>query len=212
MKKSQTYGDLMRNAFAIVRDFEQAVAEYTGAPYAVAVDCCTNAIFLTCKYLNIKKVCIPKNTYVSVPNQILHAGGQVEFEDLEWSGSYQLKPYPIYDCAKRFTSNMYVPKTFQCLSFQAKKILNIGKGGMILTDNLDAVEWFKKARYNGRSEKPLEEDYFDSLGWNMYMTPEQAATGLWKMLYIALDNPDQPCDNAIDLSKYEIFSKLNIAE
>ena len=41
------------------------------------------------------------------------------------------------------------------LSFHIKKQLPIGKGGMILTDDQQAVEWFKKARYEGRSEKIL---------------------------------------------------------
>ena len=49
---------------------------------------------------------------------------------------------------------------------------------MILTDNLEAVEWFKRARYEGRSEKYYKDDDIDMLGWNMYMTPQQAAHGL----------------------------------
>ena len=57
-----------------------------------------------------------------------------------------------------------------CLSFHIKKLLGIGKGGMILTDNEDVVEWFKRARYEGRSEKFYKNDDIDMLGWNMYMT------------------------------------------
>jgi hypothetical protein len=34
---------------------------------------------------------IPKMTYVSAPMQIINAGNKVTFEDLEWSGVYQLK-------------------------------------------------------------------------------------------------------------------------
>ena len=44
---------------------------------------------------------------------------------------------------------------------------------MILTDDVDAVEWFKKARYEGRSEVYYKEDNIKTLGWNMYMTPQQ---------------------------------------
>merc|ERR1712000_729317 len=106
--------------------------------------------------------------YVSVPNSIIHAGGTIQFRDYEWKGTYQLEPYPVWDCAKRFTSGMYQPATLMCISFQASKILGIGKGGMILTDDLDAYLWLKKARFNGRSEVPLVEDSYDSLGWNMY--------------------------------------------
>jgi len=169
---------IINNPYKIVQMFEEEVAQYTGSPFAVAVDSCTNALFLSCKYLNVKEVTIPKKTYLSVPMSIIHSGGEVVFEDQKWSGIYQLKPYPIYDSAKRLTSNMYIPGSFMCLSFHIKKQLPIGKGGMILTDNYKAVEWFKKARYEGRGEVNYKDDSIDMLGWNMYMTPQQASHGL----------------------------------
>ena len=162
--------------------FEEEIASYTSAPYAVSVDSCTNALFLCCKYLKAEEVTIPSKTYLSVPMSIIHSGGEVVFDKSEkinnWMGAYQLKPYPIYDAAKKLTSNMYIEGSFMCLSFHIKKLLPIGKGGMILTDSEEAVEWFKRARYEGRSEKFYKEDSVESLGWNMYMTPEQAVRGL----------------------------------
>jgi len=169
---------IKHNPYNIVKMFEEEVAQYTGAPFAVAVDSCTNALFLYCKYYMVNEVTIPKRTYLSVPMSIIHSGGEVVFEDKEWSGAYQLKPYPIYDAAKRLTSGMYIPETSMCLSFHIKKTLSIGKGGMILTDDYKMVEWLKKARYEGRSEVNYTEDNIDMLGWNMYMTPQQAAHGL----------------------------------
>ena len=169
---------MLHNPYKIVKMFEEEIAHYTGSKYAVAVDSCTNALFLCCKYLDAKKVTIPKHTYLSVPMSIIHSGADVVFEDLFWKGIYQLKPYPIYDSAKRLTSNMYIKDTFMCLSFHIKKQLAMGKGGMILTDDKEAVEWFKKARYEGRSEKYYKEDSIEMLGWNMYMTPQEAAHGL----------------------------------
>lgn len=170
--------------------FEEEVAEYTGSPYAISVDSCTNAIFLCCKYLNVKEVTIPKKTYLSVPQSIIHAGGKVKFQDVEWEGIYQLEPYSLYDSAKRFTSNMYIPNTFMCLSFHIKKHLKIGKGGMVLTDNKDAVEWFKKVRYEGRSETKYIDDDIQMIGWNMYMTPVEAAQGLMLMQNFPSFNAD----------------------
>ena len=169
---------MKHNPYKIVRMFEEEVAEYTGAPYAISVDSCTNALFLCCNYVKAKEITIPKQTYLSVPMSIIHAGGKVIFKDAHWSGIYKLEPYPIYDSAKRLTSNMYIKGSFMCLSFHIKKHLSIGKGGMILTDNKDAVEWFKQARYEGRSEKFYKDDDIKMLGWNMYMTPQQAAHGL----------------------------------
>jgi dTDP-4-amino-4,6-dideoxygalactose transaminase len=201
----------MKNPYQIVEEFEQAIAEYTGAPYAVSVDNCTNAIFLCCKYLNVKDVTIPLHTYLSVPQSIIHAGGTVCFKDMIWHGIYQLEPYPIYDAAKRFTSNMYKPKTFMCLSFHIKKHLKIGKGGMILTDDKQAAEWFKKARYEGRSEKLYHEDDIQMLGWNMYMTPQQASHGLALMLNIPKFNPDQDEPNGYRaLNTFQVFKDIPV--
>jgi dTDP-4-amino-4,6-dideoxygalactose transaminase len=161
----------INNPYKVVQMFEEEIAYYTGAPYAVSVDSCTNALFLCCKYLNVKDVIIPSKTYLSVPMSIIHSGGDVIFDTTEdtnhWSGLYQLKPYPIWDSAKRLTSSMYIPGQFMCLSFHIKKPLAIGKGGMILTDNLDAVNWFKKARYEGRSEKFYKQDDIEFCGWKI---------------------------------------------
>ena len=180
------------------------VAKYTGAPFAVATDSCTSSLLLSCAYNKVDKVTIPSNTYVSVPNSIVHAGGKVAFEDLVWRGIYQLKPYPIYDAAKRLTSKMYISGSFMCLSFHAKKILPIGRGGMILTDDENAVEWFKRARHDGRTEGVnLNEEKFQSIGWNCYMTPEQAARGI-QLLSLHPDNKeDLPIENYGDLSKFK---------
>jgi len=198
------------NPYKIVQMFEEEMALYTGAPYAISVDSCTNALFLSCKYLEVKDVTIPSKTYLSVPMSIIQAGGEVIFDTRpevnHWTGMYQLAPYPIYDSAKRLTSNMYVPGSFMCLSFHIKKKLGIGKGGMILTDDENAVEWFKRARYEGRSEKFYKEDDITSLGWNMYMTPQEAAQGLALMQNYPEHNTDQGELNGYrDLTEFTIF-------
>lgn len=203
------------NPYKIVQMFEEEVALYTGAPYAVSVDSCTNALFLTCKYLQVNEVTIPSKTYLSVPMSIIHSGGEVIFDTTpktnHWVGIYQLKPYPIYDAAKRFTSDMYIPGTFMCLSFHIKKRLPIGKGGVILTDNKEAVEWFKRARYEGRSEKYYKEDLIESLGWNMYMTPQEAAHGLALMQTLPEHNNDIDEVNGYrDLTEFPVFKDCKI--
>ncbi len=202
----------MSDPYQVVRDFEQALSEYTGAPYVVTVDSCTNALFL-CLYrtkLNILitnslTIKIPKRTYISVPMQILHAGFNVKFIDYDWEGIYSLGPYSIYDSAKRFTSNMYKSYTYMCLSFHWQKILAIGRGGAILTDNAEAAAWFRRARFDGRTEGVDPKDDQVMMGWHCYMTPEQAAEGLTRLSFLPKDNPDQPCDDYPDLSKMEIF-------
>ena len=201
---------MIHNPYKIVRQFEEEIAAYTGAPYAVSVDSCTNALFLICKYLNVKEVTIPSKTYLSVPHSIIHSGAEVIFdkraEANHWQGVYQLKPYPIYDAAKRLTSDMYIKGAYMGLSFHIKKQLPIGKGGMILTDNEKAVEWFKKARYEGRSEKFYKEDDITFCGWNMYMTPQQASTGLALLQNYPKHNKDlEEINGYRDLTEFTVF-------
>lgn len=209
MKDNGVY-KIKHNPYEIVTMFEECIADYTGAPYALSVDSCTNALFLACKYHNIQDVIIPSKTYLSVPQSIMQAGGNVIFDESEndWSGIYQLKPYPIYDSAKRLTSNMYIPGTYMCLSFHIKKTLKIGKGGMVLTDDEKFVDWFRRARYEGRGWKTFyKDDNIADMGWNMYMTPQEAAHGLCLLQNYPLNVPDQIEENGyMDLRKFNLFS------
>jgi dTDP-4-amino-4,6-dideoxygalactose transaminase len=198
---------MKHNPYKIVEMFEEEIAEYTGAPYAVALDNCTDALFLCCTYLKVQDVTIPKKTYLSVPQAVMASGGKVSFDDTEWKGLYQLKPYPIYDSARRFTSEMYIPNTFMCLSFHPKKTLKMRKGGMILTDDKDAYSWFKKARHEGRDEIPYTQDNIKFMGWNMYMTPPDAAEGLWMMTSMPKYNEDT-IEDYPDLRRNDLYKDM----
>ena len=57
---------MINNPYKIVKMFEEEISNFTGAPYVVTVDSCTNALFLVCKYLNVKDVTIPSQTYLYV--------------------------------------------------------------------------------------------------------------------------------------------------
>lgn len=162
----------------VIRQFERTIAKYCGASYGVAVESCTAALTLCLLRLGVKEVTVPKKTYFSVPMSVLHVGGSVKYVDLKWRGAYQLKPYPIIDSAMRFKKDMYIPGMFHCLSFHYAKHIPIGRGGMILTDNRKAAEWFRVMRNDGRLEIPKEMDRVKENGCNYYMTPEQAARGL----------------------------------
>jgi dTDP-4-amino-4,6-dideoxygalactose transaminase len=198
--------------YRIVKDFERAIADYAGARYAVAVESCTAALFLSLKYLDLvgQEVTIPKRTYPGVACSIIHAGGRVKFSDEPWQGIYELAPYGVWDGALRFRRWMYAGG-LHCLSFHAKKLLPIGRGGMILCDDADAAHWLRVARFDGREEVDLGvQKEFKVLGWNMYMQPEQAARGL--LLFASAKYKDLP-DLVVedqgypDLSKSEIYSR-----
>jgi hypothetical protein len=221
-KEKENFNHIMKkykvnDAWGVVDIFEKTIAAYAGSKYAVSVDNCTDGIFLCLKYLNAREtVILPSKTWISVPCTIIHAGCKIQFEDREWSGAYQLKPYPIYDGAVRMKKGMYKPNTFHCLSFHIRKHIPIGKGGMILTDDKDAYDWFRTVRYEGRTMGPdginyllYKEDPIDSMGWNMYMTPEQAARGLELFEKLSDDNPDQESSGTCkDLSKLTIYGSM----
>jgi dTDP-4-amino-4,6-dideoxygalactose transaminase len=193
------------NAFQVVRDFEKAVADYTGAPYCVAVNSCTAALLLACAWNKVQEVEIPKRTYVSVPMSILHAGGKVRFRDEEWRGLYQLRPYPIWDAARIFTSGMY-SGGFVCTSFHWSKTLGIQQGGAILHNNLDADKWLRRARFDGRTEGVAPKDDTFILGWHCYMSPEIAAEGLVRLSFLPKHNDPLPNSDYPDLSKVPLFT------
>lgn len=169
----------------ITEQFEQELCKYTGAPYCVAIDNCSNALFLALYYeLNVtgkyKRDCttygdeikplvtIPRHTYPSVACEIIHAGGRVVFKDYDFvkdgklKGYYFLNPTNVIDSALKFTSNMYVHGFHMCLSFTGPyKHLKLGKGGAILTDDKIFYHWAKRARFSGRQELSYHDDNFD---------------------------------------------------
>jgi dTDP-4-amino-4,6-dideoxygalactose transaminase len=198
----------------IIDAFEEKVAKYAGSKYGVAIDSGTNAFFLSLLYLKKKGLLkegdyltIPSRTYLSIPMTIKNVGLNIKFEDIEWEGCYQIKPTNIYDSAVRFTKDMYIQDSIFILSFQYRKQLPIGRGGMILTNDKDMVDWLYMARFNGKHKGISRwKDTFEIFGWDMYMTPEQAAKGLTLLNYIEDKNKD--CGgymNYPDVSTQRIF-------
>lgn len=203
------------NPYSIVSDFEERLAEWFGSPYCVAVESGSAAIFLSLMYRketsfgDFENISIPKRTYPSVPCSIIHAGFKVFFSEKQWEGEYELSPLGIWDSALRLKKNMYCGG-LQCLSFHIKKHLPVGRGGMILTDDKEACEWLKRARFDGRNPVPLNEDNFTQLGWNLYMSPEQAARGIQLFEVLRQKYPDGPEDLRIEDQQYPDLSKFPI--
>ena len=208
----------MSDPYQVVRDFESALCEYTGAKYAVTTNSCTMALLLAVAWhlwgkgglseapIPTLAIEIPSRTYVSVPMSIIHAGGLVSFQEEIWSGAYQLWPLPVWDCARRFTTDMYEDGSFQCVSFHASKILGDTQGGAILHDDDEADAWFRRARFDGRTEGIAPHlDRFDQIGWHCYMSNDVAARLLLKLHSLPKQNNNLPNDNYPDLSKMEIF-------
>jgi len=204
--------------YKVTEEFEEELAKYTGAKYAVTIDNASNALFLALKYEDIteKEITIPSRTYPSVPCEIIHAGGKVKFRKVlgkTITGAYPLEPTKVWDSALSFTADMYKPGTHMCLSFTGPyKHFKLSKGGCILTDSHDAYLWFKRARFSGRRECSYHNDNLDMIGWNFYMMPELAARGLLLMRqFYDLDgvkktNADIEMPYP-DLSKFAVYTR-----
>ena len=191
----------------VVAQFEKEIASFYNAPYAVAVDCCTHAIELCLRYTKANNITIPSRTYLSVPMTAEKLGLDWEWKDENWKNFYQLGNTNIIDAAVLWRPNSYVKNTFMCLSFQFQKHLSLGRGGMILTDDKDAVLTLKKMSYDGRIPNiPWREQNVDTIGYHYYMTPETAQIGLNKLRdAINTKHREWPITKWPDLRSMEIF-------
>ena len=204
--------------YRVTEEFEEELAKYTGAKFAVTVDNMSNSLFLALMYEKVQdqEITIPARTYPSVPCEIIHAGAKVKFKPVKGktlTGAYQLEPTNIWDSALTFTADMYKPGTHMCVSFTGPyKHFKLSKGGAILTDDLDAYHWFKRARYSGRRECSYHDDNLDMVGWNFYMMPELAARGLLLMnQFYNTDGSKKHNEDLTlpypDLSKFDIYKQ-----
>lgn len=168
-------------SFQVISDFEKEIAKFFGAPYAVAVDCCTHGLELSLRYKQSKKISVPKHTYLSVPMLADKLNLELEWKDEKWKDYYYLTDQ-IIDAAVLWKPNSYVPNTYMSVSFQFKKHLSLGRGGAILFDDKEAYDVLKKMSYDGRSpDLPWTEQNIKTIGYHYYMTPETAELGLKKL-------------------------------
>lgn len=196
--------------------FEQKLCEFTGAKYAVLTDCCTHSLELALRYKHFKErpehmkfvyfcdpIQIPLHTYISVYEMIGKIGDLPLPEYKEWSGLYFLGNTNIVDSAVRWEEKMYIPGTLQCLSFQIKKPICIGRGGCVLTDDKEASDWIRLASYDGRDlNTPYDQPgHVKMQGYHYYMTPEDAARGILLMDKVKFRGDSANWTNYPDISK-----------
>ena len=194
-------------SFKAVADFESEVAEWFGAPYGVAVDCCTHGIELCLRLQNVTTITVPKRTYLSVPFLANKLGIELRWKDEYWTDYYNIDGTNIYDAAVLWEENSYISGTFMCLSFQFQKHLSLGRGGMILTDNKEARDELKKMVYDGRlPDIPWRDQNIKSMGYHYYMAPEIAMLGLKKLPDAIKTKPRQwVVTDWPDLTQMEVF-------
>ena len=132
------------------------------------------------------------------------------WEDTEWHDYYQIGKTNILDAAVLWKQNSYIPGTQMCLSFQKRKHLGLGRGGMILLDDFDSYKKLIRMSYDGRDRNVLwAEQDIETVGYHYYMTPEAAQHGLEKFNQVKTITPtvwsnlDYP-----DLSTLKVFANV----
>lgn len=194
-------------SFEVIEKFETEIANFFGAPYAVAVDCCTHGIELCLRLQGVKHFTVPKRTYISVPFLAQKIGISFEWRDESWQDFYYLGNTNIVDAAVLWKRDSYIKNTFMCVSFQYRKHLSLGRGGIILTDDYQSAKLLKKMSYDGRLPNiPWREQNINTFGYHYYMTPETAKLGLDK-LQDAIDTKPKKwtVEDWPDLTEMEIF-------
>jgi len=192
--------------FETVRLFENKIAKFFGAPYAVAVDSCTHGIELCLRMTFSKKIKVPVRTYLSIPFLAKKLNIQLEWNNESWS-EYYFVTDKIADAAVMWRQNSYMKNKFMCISFQYQKHLSLGRGGMILCPNKETYSILKKMSYDGRiPEVPWRNQNVDTIGYHYYMTPETAQLGLDKLREAILKSPKKwEYKDWPDLTKMQVF-------
>ena len=166
--------------FAKIGEFEQALAAYTGAPYAVMTDCCTHAIELCLRLNQVKHTKFTAWTYLSVPMTMHKLAIAYELVPETWQGEYRFHGTNIWDSARRLEPGMYRTAQMQCLSFGYSKPLEIGHGGAILLDDRELYQQLLRMRYDGRDLdiSPWQNQQHFNIGYHYRPTIEDAELGL----------------------------------
>ena len=196
-------------SFESIERFEKEIADFFGSPYAVAVDCCTHGVELCLRYTSANRISVPKNTYISIPFLADKLNIYLEWREEDWKDYYYLTP-SVVDAAVLWKKDSYIPGTFMSVSFQFRKHLSLGRGGIILLDDKEAAKELKKMSYDGRLPSiPWRDQDIESIGYHYYMTPETANLGLQKLPEAIKTPPKQwPISDWPDLTKMRVFKNV----
>ena len=166
--------------FDKIREFEEALADYTGAPYVIMTDCCTHAIELCLRYERPANVAFTAFTYLSVPMTMHKLGIEYRLIPEDWTGEYKFYGSRIWDSARRLERGMYRAGQMQCLSFGHGKPLQIGRGGAILLDDATAYDVMIRQRSDGRDLAilPWPDQQIFRVGYHYRPTIEEAERAL----------------------------------
>jgi dTDP-4-amino-4,6-dideoxygalactose transaminase len=177
----------------IVREFEENFAAYVGAKYACSANSASSLICLS----NVKCPSIfeiPSIIPIVVPNAIIRstepkASRKAPYflvrDNVGWvGGSYTIcnsksTGMKVIDSAQKVERGQFKneanPKDWMIFSFYPTKPVGGCDGGMIVSDDKDAIDWFRLATLNGTS--PSHNNWERKIcfaGWKMHINSIQA--------------------------------------
>lgn len=206
-----------------LKRFEDAMAKYTGAKYAIATNSGTAALHLGLAAMGIGKddeVILPDMTYISCANVIHYTGAKPVFVDIDpitWCiaeaeiekaitpKTKAIMTVCMYGNMPNMDAVMTIAKKYNlkviedacpavgsfynnkhagtigdvgAFSFQGAKILAIGEGGMLVTNNKKIARISRKLAINGRTNR---EFWHDQIGFIYQLSNIQAAVGLGQL-------------------------------
>lgn len=195
----------------IVTDFENAFADYMGVKYAIGINSCTSAIFLTVKWCQLHyKICSSVNVPTMIPpvvlNALYHADADICFQDdTKWiGGHYFLKQdsvFAIIDSAHE-VDNTKIEKFNKAVinrtnpenrwaalySFYPTKPISGIDGGMVITNNKALNEWLRRAIMNGTSPGDSWDRQITFPGWKYYLSTAQAFVAYQQFIRLDVKN------------------------
>ena len=77
-------------SFERVKVFEERIAEFFGAKYGIATDCCTHALELSLRYTKATLMSTPIRTYISVPLLSKKLDIKHQWRNYEWKDYYYI--------------------------------------------------------------------------------------------------------------------------
>ncbi len=159
----------------------------------VSTDCCTHAIELCFRLLEIKTCRFSAHTYISVPMTMKLLGVDYELSMTPWKHEYQFLGTPVWDSARCLKPKMYRKKQYQCLSFGHGKPLDNVRGGAILLDNQEHYRQLKMMSYDGRDPS-----------YNNWIDQKVYRQGFhYMMRYEECESATVLLDNYISANKFE---------
>ena len=140
----------------MVPEFEQAVARYCGAHYAIAVTNATSALHLACRALGIGSgdtVWTSPNTFVASANCALYCGADIDFVDID-AKTYNMSVISLQEKLEQASLNgklprLLIPVHFAGQSCEMKQISLLAKkyNIFIIEDAAHAIG----AQYRGKN-------------------------------------------------------------